>query len=53
MVHARFTAGLSMALVLSVLLACKKKPGDDAAASESAAPAAEESRILIALQQVR
>jgi hypothetical protein len=38
MVRARFTAGLSLALVLSVLLACKKKPDADAAASASAAP---------------
>jgi hypothetical protein len=37
MVRARFTAGLSMALVLSVLLACKKKPDADAAASASGA----------------
>jgi hypothetical protein len=40
MVRARFTAGLSAALVLSVLLACKKKPDADAAASASAAAAA-------------
>jgi hypothetical protein len=40
MVRARFTAGLSLALVLSVLLACKKKPDADAAASASAAPPA-------------
>jgi hypothetical protein len=40
MTRARFTAGLSLALVLSVLLACKKKPGADAAASASAAPPA-------------
>jgi hypothetical protein len=39
MTRARFTAGLSMALVLSVLLACKKKPGADAAASASVPPA--------------
>jgi hypothetical protein len=40
MIRARFTAAVSLALVLSVLLACKKKPGDDAAASAStAAPA--------------
>jgi hypothetical protein len=37
MMHARFTAALSTALVLSVLLACKKKPDTDAAASASAA----------------
>jgi hypothetical protein len=40
MTRARFTAGLSMALVLSVLMACKKKPGADAAASASAEPPA-------------
>jgi hypothetical protein len=37
MMRARFTAGLSMGLVLLVLLACKKKPDTDAAASASAA----------------
>jgi hypothetical protein len=37
MMHARLKAGLSTALVLSVLLACKKKPDTDAAASASAA----------------